>query len=291
MQKKKRQRRTSKQLLKDESLIFIDTNIFLDFYRMRTAEPGMKWLSQIESNLGRIISTCQIEMEFKKNRQKVILETKKNFGVPKWDSLNIPPILMNSAAASSLKTYKGRIKASVQKINKEIVSFIEEPNKKDPIYTTLEGLFKHSSEYILGRQHPDRRMLKHKSRTRFGLGYPPKKGDDFSYGDSLNWEWIIWCAKKSGKPIIIVSRDSDYGHEVNGSCVLNTWLKAEFMNRVGPKRSIVLTNRLAAGFKLAGITLPAQAVKQEEDMIASQVLEKPKDGYNETAIVKNEVEQ
>ena len=65
------------------SIVFIDTNIWLDFYRVRTRERALSILEHIRPDThGRFITTAQVEMEFKKNRQRVILDTDKVFKMP-----------------------------------------------------------------------------------------------------------------------------------------------------------------------------------------------------------------
>ena len=58
-------------------LLFIDTNILLDFYRLRT-ESGLQLLSPLDDLHGQLIMTYQVEMEFKKNRHAAIRESLKN---------------------------------------------------------------------------------------------------------------------------------------------------------------------------------------------------------------------
>ena len=55
-----------------DSLLFIDTNIYLDFYRVRQ-DVSKKLINHIEGIAERIIVTYQVDMEFKKHRQKAIL--------------------------------------------------------------------------------------------------------------------------------------------------------------------------------------------------------------------------
>lgn len=64
----------AKKVDKLDALIFIDTNIFLDFYRIRKSDISLKYLSEIETHKEILILTNQVEMEFRKNRQTVILE-------------------------------------------------------------------------------------------------------------------------------------------------------------------------------------------------------------------------
>ncbi len=110
--------------------------------------------------------------------------------------------------------------------------------------------------------HPIRTL----ARKRFVLGYPPRKNEDNSIGDAINWEWVINCAQKSSKDIIIVTRDSDFGAILKGESYLNDWLRQEFKERVSRKRKIFLTDKLALAFK--AIKLPvSQAMEDEEARI------------------------
>jgi len=57
-----------------DALIFVDTNILLDFYRVRSGGGGLELLDLIEAHKDILITGSQVEMEYKKNRQRVILE-------------------------------------------------------------------------------------------------------------------------------------------------------------------------------------------------------------------------
>jgi hypothetical protein len=56
-----------------QKLLFIDTNVWLDFYRVRN-EVGLSLLAHSEAVADRVIVTFQLESEFKKNRQVAILD-------------------------------------------------------------------------------------------------------------------------------------------------------------------------------------------------------------------------
>jgi predicted nucleic acid-binding protein len=58
----------------DKYLLFIDTNIWLDFYRRDVKGSADGLLPLIDSARGRIIVTDQVKMEFMKNRQNTIVE-------------------------------------------------------------------------------------------------------------------------------------------------------------------------------------------------------------------------
>ncbi len=99
------------------------------------------------------------------------------------------------------------------------------------------------------------------------MGYPPRKQGDTSIGDALNWEWIIKCSITSGKHIVIVTRDTDYGAIFDGNSYLNDWLKQEFSERVSKKRKIILTDRLSKGLQLVHAAVTREMVEEEEMLI------------------------
>ena len=51
-----------------DALLFVDTNVLLDFYRIRNIDISTKYLEQLEACKERLILGSQIEMEYKKNR-------------------------------------------------------------------------------------------------------------------------------------------------------------------------------------------------------------------------------
>ena len=98
-------------------LIFIDTNIFLDFYRYPRGSAVLSALSHIDKSHELLITGNQIEMEFKKNRQKVIVESAKEMKGPKWDSFKIPVIMSESKQAQAIEVNKEKIKT--QTVNRK----------------------------------------------------------------------------------------------------------------------------------------------------------------------------
>lgn len=97
-----------KKTAKDEmdALLFIDTNILLDFYRDRKSDISIKFLEQIEACKDRLILGSQIEMEYKKNRQHVILESLGKFGSPDWGKLSAPALVSETQAAAMIKKHQ-----------------------------------------------------------------------------------------------------------------------------------------------------------------------------------------
>lgn len=252
-------------------LVFIDTNIFLDFYRLRGREKSLSILGHVAEHQDRFIITSQVEMEFKKNRQRVIRESYERIRPPSFDDLvQLPAFLSDSKQSKAIETHRGKVKTLAKKMRERTERVLRTPTRSDPVYKAAQRHFTYSSPYNLDRTKKIRFKIRRLARKRYLLGYPPRKAGDTSMGDAVNWEWIIHCAEESGKNIVIVSRDSDYGVTFGGGPILNDWLEQEFHKRVSKKRKIVLTNRLSEGLKAADIGVTETEINAEEDFLESQ---------------------
>lgn len=256
-----------KKIEKIDALIFIDTNIFLDFYRIRKSNVSMKYLDEIEKHKNLIITSSQVEMEFKKNRQSVILESIGE--VKKINNVNIsvPAILSNTKAVEMIEKSKKDISKKQKELKERIENILKNPSHNDPVYKYLQKLFRHTSTINLNRENKIRFEIRNLAKKRFILGYPPRKNTDNSIGDAVNWEWIIKCAETSGKHIILVTRDSDFGCNYEDDSFLNDWLKQEFKQRISQKRKIILTDKLSRAFQLVEIPVTKEMIEEEEKVI------------------------
>lgn len=250
-----------------DALIFIDTNIYLDFYRIRKSNVSMKYLDEIVKHKEIIISSSQIEMEFKKNRQAVVLESIGE--IKKLSSINLsfPAIIANVQASKMLKKHKVNIEKQQKKLKETIEKILKNPSQNDPVYKSLQKIWINNSIYNLNRENKLRFANRKLAAKRFFLGYPPRKKGDNSIGDAINWEWIVKCAEQSGKAIILVSRDADYGTHYEDESFLDDWLRKEFKERISRKRKIVFTDKLSTAFKLVKIPVTDEMIKEERKVI------------------------
>lgn len=270
MVKKEKSKKKTKTIQADKQanyLMFIDTNIFLDFYRniKKTFEKSM--LKHINENKDKIITTDQVLMEYMKNRQGTIIQSLRLIKSPNID-IEIPAFLSGDKIAETISKYKTSLSKAVSHLRNKIINILKNPSTEDPICQCVQKLFREGSNYHLGRHDELRFSIRALAKKRFELGYPPRKKDDTSLGDAINWEWVIKCAKDSNKNIVIVSRDGDYGSTYNGACVLNDWLKQEFFERVGQKQQIILTDKLVDAFKFVGVYVSEEEAKQESEFIS-----------------------
>lgn len=250
-----------------DALIFIDTNIFLDFYRIRKSNVSMKYLEEIEKHKNLIITSNQVEMEYKKNRQAAILESigeVKKFNIV---SLNVPAIISDAKAVEMINRFRKDINEQQKRLKQQIERILKIPNNHDPVYKSLEKLFKHNSPINLDRDNKARHTIWDLAEKRFKLGYPPRKRSDNSIGDAINWEWVICCAENTGKHIILVTRDTDFGVMYEGESYINDWLSQEFKQRISQKRKLILTDKLSAAFKAVQIPVTKEMVEEEEKIL------------------------
>jgi predicted nucleic acid-binding protein len=256
-----------KKIEKLDALIFIDTNIFLDFYRIRKSNVSMKYLEEIEKHIDLIITSSQVEMEFKKNRQSVILESINEVKKINNFSISVPAILSDAKAVEMISKSKDVIAKKQKELKARIEKILKNPNYNDPVFKSLQKLFSNKSEINLNRENKIRFTIRNQAKKRFLLGYPPRKKSDNSIGDAVNWEWIIKCAEKTGKHIILVTRDSDFGCNYESESHLNDWLKQEFKQRISQKRKLILTDKLSKAFQIVEIPVTEEMIKEEENVI------------------------
>jgi len=250
-----------------DALIFIDTNILLDFYRDRKSDISMKFLEQIEACKDRLILGSQVEMEYKKNRQVVILESLGKFGTPDWGKLSAPALVSETQAAGMIKKHQKELGKQQKLLTTKIQNILEKPATQDEVYKVLQRVFRHDSPYNLDREDKRRFAIRRLARKRFFLGYPPRKNNDISFGDAINWEWIVQCSIDSGKDIVIVTRDSDYGVLYKNKSYLNDWLSQEFKQRVSQRSKIKLTASLSEGLKIVHAKVTAEMEREENRRI------------------------
>ena len=256
---------TKKQKL--SALIFIDTNIYLDFYRYRKSDISLKYLELFEKHKDKIITSSQVEMEFKKNRQVALLETiGKLKGIDSSD-ITLPTILLQTKAADMVNEKKKAISKHQQVLKTRIEKILKNPKFNDQVYKSLEKIFTNDSNINLNRENELRFNIRDLAKKRFELGYPPRKDKDTSYGDAINWEWIIYCAQNFSKDIIIVSRDSDYGVNYSNEHILNDWLTQEFKQRVSSRKKVILTDKLHTAFNYLSISVTKEMKKEEDKFV------------------------
>ncbi len=256
-------KKTRKKRSPTKPFVFIDTNIFLDFYRANK-EANLSLLERLKAVKDRVISTNQVEMEFLKNRQNVLVESINN--VKSDPAPTLPAIFSDSTTAKSVKNLAKEIKKKTELQRQRIVNLLKNPKQNDTVYQVLSEIFQSPSEHVLTRDMDVKQQIKRSAWRRFMLGYPPRKKSDVSIGDALNCEWLIHCGKAFPGKIIIVSRDGDYGANIKNAYFLNDQLKHEYRERVGNK-GIEYTHLLSTALKQLQVTVPEAEVAAETESL------------------------
>ncbi|MDD5596847.1 MAG: PIN domain-containing protein [Victivallaceae bacterium] len=105
------------------ALLFVDTNIFLDFYRTREGKLNLELLEKLQVHQDRLIMTPQVEMEYKKNRQNVILlDFLKLFSKPPQLSI-IPPIVGNTQIDKAITSTQVKNKSAYNRVKEKVKKY------------------------------------------------------------------------------------------------------------------------------------------------------------------------
>ncbi len=232
------------------SLIFVDTNVFLDLYRSR-GQGSLALIDHVALHHPKFISTSQVEMEFLKNRQSVICASLAEPNA-------IPHFLRDDP-----RRPRDNAPACEKWVTERLRDVLVDP-KNDPVYRAIRFLFSPKRTLHLASSHASFRRLSDRARERFALNYPPRKPKDATFGDALNWEWIVQCATERNVDVVVASRDKDYGVTLDDEAIMNDWLQAEFKRRVGRGRRARLTPNLSTAYLFAGI--PVEKAEREREL-------------------------
>lgn len=247
-----------------KKLLFVDTNIWLDFYRART-EAGLQLLKHLEAVADQIIVTYQLEMEFKKNRQTAILEGLQDLKPPQ--QVLRPGLLSDAKSTVILNKSLKEAQKRVNTLKTRLTRALANPTAHDPVYQACQRIFHRDHALVITREDAIRKQIKTKALRRFLLGCPPRKKNDTSFGDAFNWEWMIHCALEHNAELVIVSRDSDYGVSFEHQGFINDHLLQEFKERVSKKRKLLLYTRLSEALKHFQIAVTEQEEAAEKSLI------------------------
>lgn len=247
------------------TVIFIDSNIYLDFYRIRK-DAQTSLLEHIDGIRDHIVVTNQVEMEFKKHRQSEMI-TSLN-ALKAGDAAPIPPLVAEHKSAES---YKKALKSASDKLNRlraTIFNAFENPSTHDDVYKTAQRIFKATENSLcLHRESTAKNHIRRKAFRRYIAGYPPRKKSDTSMGDAINWEWLSHVCSERNCNALIVSRDSDYGASYQSRSYINDWLSSEFSDRVSRKKRVTLYDSLAAALRDMKVKISESEEQQERKMI------------------------
>jgi hypothetical protein len=253
-----------------KKLLFIDTNIWLDFYRART-DAGLSLLHHVEKVSDRLIVSYQLEMEYKRNRQAAILEGMQELKPP--THISRPGLFSDAKAVKAMQANLKAASERVKTLKGKLKNALENPAQYDPVYQACQRIFHRNDPLVLTREDKFRNVIRRRAFRRFLHGCPPRKRNDTSIGDAFNWEWMIECALRNNGELVIVSRDADYGTVFEDKAYVNDHLKQEFGERVSTKRKLLLYTKLSEALK--HFQIPVTKAEEEEEDHIIQAVPKP----------------
>lgn len=250
-----------------KKLLFVDTNIWLDFYRARN-DAYLTLIEKVEGIANRIIVTHQLETEYKANRQAAILEGLSVLKTP--SPIPSVGVLANAKGFEMLRKDLKGATDRVRKLEAKLAKFLAKPSEVDPVYQACQRIFHKADGLVLTREDVRRIPIRNRAYRRFLHGCPPRKRHDTSIGDAINWEWMLQCAIDKNAELVIVSRDTDYGVTYKSISYVNDHLKHEFSNRVSQRRELLLYTRLSDALKHFHVQVTKAQVDAEEELLSEE---------------------
>ncbi|EPG7393548.1 TPA: PIN domain-containing protein [Klebsiella pneumoniae] len=199
--------------------VFIDTNLFLDFYRM-----GKDKLDELDKvfalhKYGRLKLwlPALLKNEFWRNRSKVVADNIRD--IEKDYKPGLPHIFRQH---DDIKEFNKAV-AESNKIKNKIFSDIQEHFRTETLAADI--VIKRIFE-VATIIEADEETLK-KGMLRYDLGNPP--GKNKSYGDAVNWECLLREIPE-GEDLYLITEDSDYKSPfIEGD--MNEYMKHEWKTK------------------------------------------------------------
>lgn len=208
-----------------KALLFVDTNIYLEFYRVIA---GRKLLESLDAQKAHLFVTSQIVDEVQRNKLDVavlfLVEQFKKLELPK---LSVPDHLLRieNRTVAPLREQIADLNAQVAKVRTSIKQTVgaaldEISRSEDFVSRSLSNLFTKAVK-------PTATELEN-ARLRKEKGNPPGKPAD-PLGDQITWEQLLRTCKGVSK-LWIVTKDHDYFAKANEAIYLNPYLYRELMD-------------------------------------------------------------
>jgi hypothetical protein len=223
------------------ALIYIDTNIFLDFYQ--TAKDRLAVFSEIEKRADLLILPDQTKNEFYRNRIARLLDLQRNIiaNEPKPFMTAVVRELIEFSEWTKART---DVRRHAKAIKARLDSWIQD-DSSDPVCVAFSRLAAAAKRLPI-TDEAVRWAFKRKL-----LGDPPTSRDRHSVGDELIWELLLESCKED---LIIVSRDQTFLDNVS-------LLKREF-ERGNSRKLLLITPSLNDALKQIGT--PSETIEIAE---------------------------
>lgn len=194
--------------------LFIDTNIWLSLFHLSGNDiEEFSKLEDILSDKIKLLIPKQVVDEFYRNRDSKIADALSKF---KLETLQAPNVVKQHEEYGQLKELHDEVSKKIKEIKESVIQDIKNRNTKADIL--ISKFFESAIEV------PE--DLVYKARLRYMKGNPPGKNN--SYGDAINWEFLLKEVPNK-EPLFIISDDKDYYSKLtNKKEEMNLFLKEEW---------------------------------------------------------------
>ncbi len=214
-----------------DAVIFIDTNLYLDFYQVT---KGKELLDTLREQQDYIFVTAQVVEEVQRRKLQLAQEfLTRHFKNLEFRNFEVPDHLFDISGETTAKLREklGDIGQRIKKINEDLITAAVETlqrisRSEDEVSKALHDLFCKAVKPTLDELQ--------RARDRKERGNPPGKRPD-PLGDQLNWEQLLThCKGKSKLKLWIISKDKDYATKYSNARLLNPLLLQDLTRIVEP---------------------------------------------------------
>jgi len=216
---------------KDDGMIFIDANQYLDLYALNKE----KLIELLKAQQDFIFVTEQIVDEVSRRKLQVmstqlqaIVET-----LPKWTEISAELLNISQEELNTLKK-----KFTKQAVKKAVVQMLGRISKsEDSLSLTLTNLF------LKAHRHTPEELQR--ARDRKEKGNPPGKSNRI--GDELSWEQLL-SHYQGESNLWIITKDRDFCTKSGSELILNAFLHRELL-KLNPNIKVFSFDNLAEGLE------------------------------------------
>lgn len=199
--------------------LFIDTNIFLSFYRI--SNEDLNQLSKLADNLDDseivLFLPEQVRDEFQRNREAVIGQTMRSLRDYKFPA-SFPLMCFDYQEYERFR----KLIRDCRDAHSSLVKALE----KDIQNESLQADIVVEKIFDVARRVETTPALLERARNRTELGRPP--GKPGSLGDAMNWEALLSIVPNS-ESLYIISDDGDFASPLDNESI-NPYLAKEWKN-------------------------------------------------------------
>jgi len=219
--------------------IFIDTNIYLNYFRMSsetiTSLEELKNLL-IKKDLELVLPRQVIDEYTRENKERLIDQEKNKLisqikkELPKLDEAILPLSVRHLIEAKRAERYCLKLKESSDNLIKKCCEEFENRRRnKEKIDKLIKNIFKRVDRESIEKEE----YLMQRAFYRYLKGNPPGDPlieDKEKYGDAIIWEWLLSKFSKSEdrreSTLVIITNDRGW-YEDNNKQRLNEFLRKE----------------------------------------------------------------